>query len=148
MKDKITVLTKGVVDAMCYGGMAVLVMLPLIIRLYGNYNSYFAENYFALVVLFFTSGIFSELILWELRRMLKTVISGDCFVQGNVDSLRRMGTYSFCIAAISAVRLLVYATAAVIVIIIVFLIAGLFSKVLAQVFDKAVQYKEENDLTV
>nr|WP_302629354.1 DUF2975 domain-containing protein [uncultured Eubacterium sp.] len=30
----------------------------------------------------------------------------------------------------------------------VFIIAGLFSRVLAQVFDKAVTYKLENDLTI
>ena len=30
----------------------------------------------------------------------------------------------------------------------VFLTAGLFSKVLAQVFDRAVHYKQENDLTI
>jgi hypothetical protein len=30
----------------------------------------------------------------------------------------------------------------------VFLFAGLFSKVLARVFDRAVKYKQENDLTI
>ena len=34
------------------------------------------------------------------------------------------------------------------VIIIVFTVAGLFSIVLCQVFEKAVQYKLENDLTI
>ena len=34
------------------------------------------------------------------------------------------------------------------VVILVFVIAGLFSKVLARVFDKAVTYKLENDLTI
>jgi hypothetical protein len=30
----------------------------------------------------------------------------------------------------------------------VFIIAGMFSKVLAMVFEEAVRYKEENDLTI
>ena len=34
------------------------------------------------------------------------------------------------------------------VVILVFVIAGLFSKVLSFVFEQAVAYKEENDLTV
>ena len=34
------------------------------------------------------------------------------------------------------------------VIILVFIIAGMFSKVLAMVFEEAVRYKEENDLTI
>lgn len=32
--------------------------------------------------------------------------------------------------------------------VLVFVIAGLFSRVLAQVFDRAVTYKQENDLTI
>ena len=37
---------------------------------------------------------------------------------------------------------------AMLVVILVFVIAGLFSKVLACVFDEAVRYKQENDLTI
>ena len=72
----------------------------------------------------------------------------NCFIHENVTSLRRMGTYSFFIALITSCRLFLYLTPAVIVVILVFVIAGLFSKVLSQVFDKAVTYKEENDLTI
>lgn len=39
-------------------------------------------------------------------------------------------------------------TTAVIVIVLVFVIAGLFSKVLSKVFDRAVYYKLENDMTI
>ena len=56
--------------------------------------------------------------------------------------------YSFCIAAVTACRLFLYITPAVLVVILVFVIAGLFSRVLAGVFDRAVSYKLENDLTI
>ena len=59
-----------------------------------------------------------------------------------------MGTYSFFIALITCCRLFLYLTPAVLVIILTFMIAGLFSKVLSQVFDRAVTYKLENDLTI
>lgn len=45
-------------------------------------------------------------------------------------------------------RCVVYLTIAMLVIILVFIIAGMFSKVLAMVFEEAVRYKEENDLTI
>ena len=41
-----------------------------------------------------------------------------------------------------------YVTLASLTMILVFLIAGLFSRVLAQVFDRAVSYKEETDFTI
>lgn len=56
--------------------------------------------------------------------------------------------YSFLIALITCCRLFVYVTPAVLVVILIFVIAGLFSKVLSRVFDQAVTYKEENDLTI
>ena len=59
-----------------------------------------------------------------------------------------MGTYSFLIAIICLIRVILFLTIAMLVLILVFVIAGLFSKVLAFVFETAVDYKEENDFTI
>lgn len=148
MKDRLTLLTKFLLDFMFYGGIAVTATLPFSIRFYGRYNSYFADNLIPLILLFLLSGVFAILIINELRRIFRSVINDDCFIPENVISLRRMGSYSFVIAAITSGRLLLYITPAVMIIILVFIIAGLFSKVLSHVFDKAVTYKLENDLTI
>lgn len=148
MKDKLTLFTKYLLDFMFYMGIVVIVTLPLTIKLYGHYNTYFAENYYSLCVIFFLSGIFAVLILRELRKMFRSVLNDDCFIRENVICLERMSIYSFFIAVITACRLFLYLTPAVLVVILVFVIAGLFSKVLARVFDKAVTYKLENDLTI
>ena len=148
MKDKLTLFTKYLLDFMFYMGIVVIITLPLIIKLYGHYNTYFAENYYSLCVIFFLSGIFAVLILRELRKMFRSVLNDDCFIRENVMSLDHMSIYSFFIAVITACRLFLYPTPAVLVVILVFVIAGLFSKVLARVFDKAVTYKLENDLTI
>ena len=148
MKDKLTLTTKLLLDFMFYAGILVTATLPLSIRLYGRHNSYFARNYIPLIFLFFFSGILAVLIINELRKIFQTVINDDCFIRENVISLKRMGTYSLLIALITAGRLFLYITPAVLIVILVFVIAGLFSKVLSQVFDKAVTYKLENDLTI
>lgn len=148
MNSKITKITKLILDAMYFLGIPVCISLPFTFKLYGQINSYFREYYWQLVVLFFLSGIFAILIIGELRKMFRTVLNNDCFVKENVASLRKMGTYSFCIAVITAIRLFLYITPGVLVVVLVFLIAGLFSKVLSEVFDKAVTYKLENDLTI
>lgn len=148
MKDRLTLFTKYLLDFMFYMGIVVIVTLPLSIKFYGSYNTYFAENYYSLCVIFFLSGIFAVLIVKELRKMFRSVLNDDCFIRENVVSLDRMSIYSFFIAVITACRLFIYLTPAVFIIILVFVIAGLFSKVLAHVFDKAVTYKLENDLTI
>lgn len=148
MKDKLTLFTKYLLDFMNYSGIVVIVTLPFSFKLYGKYNTYFADNYYSLLVVFFLAGIFALLIIQELRKMFRTVLNDDCFIRENVKSLERMSIYSFFIAVIMACRLFIYITPSVLILILVFVIAGLFSKVLAQVFDKAVTYKLENDLTI
>jgi len=148
MKNKLTLFTKYLLDFMYFAGIVVIVLLPAGIRFYGNYNSYFAENFYSLWVIFFLSGVFALLIVQQLRKMIRTVINDDCFIRENVTSLEKMSIYSYFIAVITACRLFIYLTPAVFIIILVFVIAGLFSKVLAGVFDKAVSYKLENDLTI
>ncbi|MBD5525880.1 MAG: DUF2975 domain-containing protein [Lachnospiraceae bacterium] len=148
MKDKLTIFTKYLLDFMFFTGIIVIITLPLSFRFYGRYNIYFKENYYSLCVIFMLSGVFAILIIQQLRKMFLTVLSDDCFVRENVVRLEKMSIYSFFIAVITACRLFIYLTPAVLIIILVFVIAGLFSKVLAGVFDKAVTYKLENDLTI
>ena len=148
MKDKLTLFTKYLLDFMFYSGIFVIITLPFSVRFYGRYSTYFAENYYSLCVVLFLSGIFAILIVQQLRRMFKTVIDDDCFIHENVKSLEKMSSYSFFIAVITACRLFIFITPSIFIIILVFVIAGLFSKVLAGVFDKAVTYKLENDLTI
>lgn len=148
MKDKLTLFTKYLLDFMSFSGIVVIVTLPSSFKLYGKYNAYFADNYYSLLVVFFLAGIFALLIIQELRKMFRTVLNDDCFIRENVKSLERMSIYSFFIAVIMACQLFIYIAPSVLILILVFVIAGLFSKVLAQVFDKAVTYKLENDLTI
>ncbi len=148
MKDKLTLITKFILDSMFYSGILVILTLPFSIKFYGRYNNHFVNNYIPLLLLLFSSGVLALLIIYELRKIFRTVINDDCFIPENVISLRRMGTYSLIIALITAGRLFLYITPSVLIVILVFVIAGLFSKVLSQVFDKAVTYKLENDFTI
>ena len=148
MNIKLIRMTKLLLDFMFFTGTLVTALMFFIIKFYGRFNTYFRENTISLTILFSVSGIFAVLVIFELRRIFKSVIADDCFITENVTSLRRMGTYSFLIALITALRLIMYITPGIIVVVLVFLIAGLFSKVLSQVFDKAIIYKLENDLTI
>ena len=139
MKNKLTLFTKWLLDFMYYAGILTTVLVPVIIYFYGKYNPYFSIHILSLSVIFMLSGILAVLIIRELRRLFLSVLNDNCFIHENVRSLNRMGTYSFFIALI---------TCCLLVIILTFVIAGLFSKVLSQVFDRAVTYKLENDLTI
>jgi len=146
--------TKCLLDMMFYVGIVVIVTLPFSVKFIGKfyqmkfYSNAVLDSYAEIVIVYFVLGVSAEVLISELRKIFKTVLDGDCFVMENVESLKKMGNVSFFITAMSVVRSIVYLTVAMLVVIFVFVIAGLFSKVLAQVFEQAVRYKEENDLTI
>lgn len=140
--------TKFLLDFMFCGGILVTISLPWSIKWVGSQLPYMVRHYEESVIIYFVLGIAAEKLLWELRKIFQTVLEGRCFVRENVTSLQKMANWSFFIALMSVVRSIVYMTIAMCVVIFVFMVAGLFSKVLSFVFDQAVTYKEETDWTI
>ena len=141
--------TKCLLNVMLVCGIIATLIIPFAIKWYGQINSYYAGAYFIpQATLFFVSGIFSCLIVYELRKIIRTIDEGNCFVRSNVKSLSHAGTYGFVIALCTAIRMFMYVTPGAFVVIIVFVLASLSAKVLSQVFDTAVTIKEDSDLTI
>ena len=148
MNTKLVRFTKYMLDAMFYIGIVLTAAIPVLFYFFGNYIEAFRKYYVFQCVIYMASGVMALLIVRELRKMFQTVLTENPVVMENAGSLRKMGKCSFMTAFLSIVRLPVSLTPATAVIIIVFTVAGLFSIVLCQVFEKAVQYKLENDLTI
>ena len=160
-KDNLTKLTKYLLDFMFYAGIVVTLTLPVTARFALEWISErgadgpfvylhwgIGQYYVATVVIYFFLGICALLLIRELRKMFRTVLEGQAFVEGNVKSLHRMAKISLAIVVLSIIRSAVYLTIAMLVVTLVFVIAGLFSEVLSRVFEEAINYKEENDLTI
>lgn len=148
MNTKLVRFTKYMLDAMFYIGIVLTAAIPVLFYFFGNYIESFRKYYVFQCVIYMGSGVMALFIVKELRKMFLTVLAENPFVLENAGSLKKMSKCSFLIALLSIVRLPVSLTPATAVIVIVFSIAGLFSIVLCQVFEKAVQYKLENDLTI
>lgn len=141
--------TKCMVDIMFFGGIGVVISLPASLWLLGRHAiPTLAAHYKEALVIYYVLGIAALVIVWQLRRMMSTVQAHNCFVRENVSALKSMSNWSFFIVVMSVVRSVVYTTIAMLLVILVFLLAGFFARVLACVFDEAVDYKEENDMTV
>lgn len=147
-RRRLTAWTKYFLDFMFYTGILATISLPLSLRWIARYLPRFEQHYWALLVIYGILGVSAILLIHELQKIFRTVLARNCFVQENVGSLHRMGNISFFIVAMSLVRCVICFTIAMAVVILVFLIAGLFSRVLANVFEEAVRYKEENDMTI
>lgn len=147
-KNLLVCFTKYLVDFMFFTGIVICGAVPWLFKLAGKYFSIFKDYYLPYTIIFMISGIFALIILWNLRKMFRSVIDENPFIRENVTSLKVMGICAFAIAILMAIRLFFIITPAVIILILVFLVAGQFSLVLSLVFDRAVTYKQENDLTI
>lgn len=147
-KETLIKFTKYLLDFLFFGGIVVTASLPITVKILGAFSEKLHAHYGEAVIIYFVLGIAAVVILRELRKIFKTVIDKNCFVRENVVSLDKMCKWSFFIVLMSIVRTIVYVTPAILVVILVFTIAGLFSKVLSFVFEEAVGYKEENDFTI
>lgn len=148
MDTRLVRFTKWLLDAMFYVGIVITLGIPVIFHYVGRYLESFRIYYIPQCILYIGSGILALLIVLELRRMFGTVLDDNAFVMENAASLKRMGKCSFLLVLLSLIRLPLATTPATAVVIIVFSIAGLFCFVLCQVFEQAVRFKEENDLTI
>lgn len=148
-QKRIIIFTKYLLNFMFYSGILVAVSLPFTLKLAGRYYSAdLAEYYISMLSIFFLSGVSGLVIVWQLRKMISTVIDRNCFVDSNTKSLRVMGKAAFVITVLFLIKMFILPTPATFIIILTFFIAGIFSYVLSFVFSEAVRYKEENDLTI
>lgn len=134
---------------MFFSGILVEVSLPFSLKILGEYYwKEMAEQYWPMLIIFGLSGICGLIIVYQLRKMMKTVVKRECFVDNNTKSLSTMGKVSFVITVLFIVKCILIPTPASFVIVLTFFIAGVFSHVLSLVFEEAVRFKEENDLTI
>lgn len=146
---KVVRFTTWILNFMFFSGIVVIVTLPFSLKLAGMYyDEMIARRYIPMLVIMAAAGVLGVMIINQLRKMMKTVENGLCFVDNNVVSLRRMGIFSLCITVDFIVKMFVVPSFATCIIILVFFIAALFSRVLSLVFAEAVKVKEENDLTI
>lgn len=141
--------TKYFLDFMFFSGILVEASLPFSLKMLGEYYwEEMSDQYWPMLIIFGMSGICGLIIVFQLRKMMKTVVKRECFVDNNTKSLSTMGKVSFVITVLFVVKCVLLPTPASFVIVLTFFIAGIFSHVLSLVFEEAVRFKEENDLTI
>jgi len=141
-------ITKILVDIMFFGGIATTAAVPFIIPWLLRLTAVSYDHRTAYTFIFIGSGICGTYIMFQLRRMFKTLVGGNPFVAQNVSSLRKCAVASAIIALIFVVRLVMWFTIAASLVVIVFAMLSLFALTIKDLFKQAVIYKEETDWTV
>lgn len=141
-------LTKTIVDIFFYLGIITCISVPFITpKLIRGLN--LNENLIVpTIITLLLSGVCAVFIIYQLKRTFKTLITGNPFVIENTIYLKKMSIAAFIISVIYIAKLFYWFTFATVIIVLVFLIAGLFCLTLRDLFAQAVKFKEDNDLTI
>ena len=133
------------------GSLSTFIKLFIILFMFsdmGYFNSPSHFIYAYMLIILYLTGIFSYIILNEMRKIFNTLEARNPFINDNVRSLKVMSFCAFTIAIVYVTKVFVINSIMTMLVVLVFFLAGLLALVLAEVFKKAVIYKEEIDLTV
>ncbi len=138
------------VGVLCSFGSFYIARLITALGGYGEKNVFGAAANASvfLAVILFVSGLMSVYILYNLKLMYKTLLGGDPFVRENIVCLRRMALTCLFIAVIYFFKAFFFFTFTTLAVCVTFSIASLFCLTLKDVFKRAINLKEENNLTI
>lgn len=148
-KKGLTGVVKYFLDLVFIGGIGILISLPVSLKWYfDTINRIEGENFYFLLGFLYITGLFALTILYEMKKIFKALNNKNPFTNENVESLKHIAIASFLITASYVVKIIFFNSFLTIIIAMVFVMAGLFTIILSEVFHQAVIVKEENDLTI
>ena len=147
-KSKVYKITKVMIEILFYAGILCIIGIPLIakeIRILSGTDDSF---YIPFCIILLISGVCCEYILFILKKMYKTLMSGNPFSNENTECFRQIAVLCFICAFVFFIKLFFSFTVATLVITLIFIVGTLFCLTLKDIFKQAVFYKDENDLTI
>lgn len=131
------------------GGGVIFITLPFCLKWYLEFsNIYTTSNYIKILVILYSSGILALGIVNFTIKLLKNVNKNKPFSKDNVKLLRNISIFCLIIAVIYLIAIPIIKSVFTIILFMIFTIMGFMCNVLSGLFDKAIEYKEENELTI
>ncbi len=147
-KKSISSLIKIFLQVLIGIGLIVLILLPLLLQKYIQYINPTLDYYSALVLLY-VSGVPAIIIVYEFIKLFSSLKEDNPFVESNIKALRISSICSIVIAIEYGVGMFLVTNSIFGIIIVgVFIIAWIGLYILSELLQKAIEYKEENDLTI
>ncbi len=148
MKEKRFLLMLSVINFVLIGLMAcvvtAMVLLPFFIGQVADYFIYLWPT----LIFYYTGGVLLFWFFWNLRIMIDTVRKDFAFTEGNVKRLKKL-SWSLLFLGFDFLYITCYVPSFSKVLCMVILFLGTFcARILAFLIGKAIEYKEDVDLTV
>ena len=121
-------------------------IVKVIIELIGMENVEKSVASLILFIMIITTGIIALFIIYQFIKIFQHLKDNELFCEDNV---KRLNTV-FVIATITKYfqEFVYYILFSMIILAIIFAVAGIGIKILNEIYKKAIEYKEENDFTI
>ena len=130
-------------------GIVLLIILPWILSYYINaFRLDLADSYIPCLILLYSSAIPMLIIVWQAIKLFDLLKENTPFVMDNVKHLK---VASICSGIISGEYLIgIFFMRSVFIVLVagIFLVLWIGLYIMSELFKQAVEYKEENDLTI
>ena len=134
--------------AMCLGGI-MFIFLPFVLSLYiKEFRRDLLDYYFYCLGLLYISAIPMFILVWQFIKIFNTLKLNTPFIKDNVKYLKTASIQCGIIAAEYLLGIYFLRSVFALVIIGVFAVGWIGLYVLSELFKQAVEFKEENDLTI
>ncbi len=132
-------------------GVLMLFLLPFVLNymLGGRYSAYGHKHYYIMLLLLLEyTDLFGIISLWQVKKILSNVNKNKPFVYDNAKRIRRISLCCAMLAAGYGISIFYLLSPFVIINFVLFAIIALALIVCAELFSMAVEYKDENELTI
>ncbi len=147
-KNSISSIIKLILELLLIIGSIVFITLPILLRLYIQYINP-TLTYYPSLILLYSSGIPAIIIVHQFIKLFGSLKEDNPFINSNVKALKITSVCSVIISIEYLIGIFTVTNSIFAIIIIgVFIIAWLGLYILSELLQKAIEYKEENDLTI
>ncbi len=148
-KKGLSGLVKLLIDIIFLVGIGIYLSLPLTLKWYfGLISRISNENYYFLLGFLYLNGAFYIAMVYQMKKIFKTLNNKNPFLRENVQSFRQIAVFSIFSALTYVVKIFFYNSILTVIVSAIFIMIGLFSLIMSEVFNEAVYVKEENDMTI
>lgn len=128
-------------------GIIITITLPFLLQKYVEWFNPHLNYTFSLIILY-VSSVPALIIIYSFIKIFKNLKKDNPFITDNVKRLKIISICSLIIAIEYIVGMFFIMSVFEIILIAVFLIAWIGGYILSELLKKAIEYKEENDLTI
>ena len=130
------------------GGTLILITLPVLLNYYLQLFNLPTDIYPPTLTLLYVSGIPALIIIYQFIKLFESLKDANPFVTKNSNYLKTSSFCSLIIAIEYFISIFIFKSVFTIIIMMIFIIAWIGLYILSELFKQAINYKEENDLTI